>query len=497
MDAAVIVVGAGPTGLMLAAELRLGGAEVIVLDRLAEPTGESRGLGFTARTVELFDQRGLLERFGEVETSPMGHFGGVPLDYSVLPGGHFGARSIAQGRVEAMLTGWATELGADLRRGWDVTGLTDAGDHVEVTADTPDGPRTLRARFLVGCDGGRSTIRPLAGFEFPGTDATIEMFLADVVGCDLEARQIGEKVPGGMVMSAPLKDGVDRIIVCERGTPPRRRTEPPTFEEVAAAWERLTGQDISGGTATWVSSFGDATRQVTEYRRGSVLLAGDAAHIHLPAGGQGLSTGVQDAVNLGWKLAATVNGRAPAGLLDSYHTERHPVGERLLMNTQTQGYLYLSGSEVEPLRGVFAELMGLPEVGRHLAGMVSHLAVRYDVGEGDHPLLGRRVPNAELVGRAGDVGKTSVVELLHAGRGVLLDLADDAAVRDAAAGWSDRVDIVTASPHGTDPGPYDTTTALLIRPDGHTAWAAPGADGPAEALGRWFGAPHRPDPVRK
>jgi bifunctional hydroxylase/dehydrase len=508
MDAPVIVVGAGPAGLALSAELRLGGSEVIVLDKLPQPSGESRGLGFTARTMELFDQRGLLPRFGTAETSALGHFGGMPLDYSVLPGAHFGARGIPQARVEQVLADWAAELGAELRRGWEVTGITVVGGDddgngggVELEADTPVGPRRLRARYVVGCDGGRSTIRAEGGFSFPGTPATMEMFLADVAGCGLRARQIGELRPGGMVMSAPLGDGVDRIIVCERGTPPRRRTGPPAFAEVADAWERLTGEDIHGGTGLWVSSFGNAAYQVTEYRRGPLLLAGDAAHTHLPAGGQGMSVSIQDAMNLGWKLAAQVRGDAPDGLLDSYQAERHPVGARLLMNTRAQGYLYLSGTVVQPLRQVFTELMELPEVGRHLAGMVSGLDIRYHSGSGSHPLLGRRIPAQELIGVA---GKTSTTGLLHRARGVLLTLTEQSGQRElhrAAAPWADRVDRVAAAPHEPPAdSPLAGTAAVLIRPDGYVAWAEsdaghpghaePSADSMTNALTGWFGAPH-------
>jgi bifunctional hydroxylase/dehydrase len=492
MDAPVIVVGAGPSGLVLAAELRLGGVEVVVLDKLDKPSGESRGLGFTARTMEMFDQRGLLPRFGDVETSAMGHFGGIPLDFSILEDAHFGARGIPQSRVEEMLADWVAELGADVRRGHEVVGLTvdPDGEGVQIEVEGPYGRTTMRTRYLVGCDGGRSVVRRAAGFEFPGADATIEMFLADVTGLDLPPRQIGEKRPGGMVMNAPLGKGVERIIVCERGTSPQRRTEAPTYAEVAAAWERLTGQDIHGGQASWVSSFTDATRLVTEYRRGPVLLAGDAAHVHLPAGGQGLSVSVQDAMNLGWKLAATVNGWAPDGLLDTYHGERHPVGQRLIMNTQAQGYLYLSGAEVEPLRSVFAELMTYPDVGRHLAGIVSGLAITYDVGPGDHPLLGRRIPKQELIGPD---GMTTTVELLHPARGVLLDLVGDPALHRVAEPWSGRVRIVVSSPPELPAhSPLHGTSAVLIRPDGYVVAAASPGSEPAEfatALTRWFGAP--------
>jgi bifunctional hydroxylase/dehydrase len=496
MDTDVIIVGAGPTGLMLAGELRLGGARVVVLERLTERTGESRGLGFTARTVEVFDQRGLLPSFDDIETSRIGHFGGLQFDYGVLEGAHFGARSVPQSHTEEVLERWAASLGADLRRGWEFLELErDDDEGVEISARTPDGVERVRGSYLVGCDGGQSAVRKAAGFDFPGIGASREMFLADVSGCDLPPRPLGERVAGGMVMSAPLGDGVDRIIVCERGTPARERTESPSFAEVAAAWERLTGEDIGGGTPTWVSSFSDATRQATEYRRGRVLLAGDAAHIHLPAGGQGLSAGVQDAVNLGWKLAATVRGWAPAGLLDTYFSERHPVGARLLMNTRAQGMLFLSGEEIEPVRELFGELLEFEDVRRHLAGMVSHLDIRYDLGGGDNdddnddddPLLGRRIPHRKLHTAAGE---TTTVELLHTANGVLLDTGDDPALRAVSSAWSGRVRTVTAAPDETRSGdPLGAGAGVLVRPDGYVAWTSTNEVSLATALRQWFGSP--------
>jgi bifunctional hydroxylase/dehydrase len=486
MQAPVIVVGAGPTGLMLAGELRLAGVEVIVLERLPAPVGESRGLGFTARAMEVFDQRGLLPRFGDIETSVAGHFGGLPVDFSSFDGAHFGVRGVPQARTEEILAEWATELGADIRRGWEVVGLAADEDGVDAHLQGPDGPARLRAPYLVGCDGGRSTVRRAAGFDFSGTAAAREMFLADVAGCQLRTRFIGEKVPGGMVMAAPLGEGIDRIIVCERGTLPRRRAESPSFAEVADAWQRLTGEDIHGGVCLWVSAFTDATRQVTQYRRGRVLLAGDAAHIHLPAGGQGLSVGVQDSVNLGWKLAAVVHDWAPPRLLDTYHSERHPVGSRLLRNTQAQGFLYLSGDEVRPLRAVMAELIELKSVSRHLAGVVSGLDIRYDVGSGHHPLLGRRMPRQDLL--VGD-SATDTTRLLHSARGVLLDLVGNAELRRVASGWADRVDLVVATPLTTGAaGQLASIDAILLRPDGHIAWVAPDGGELSAALHRWFGS---------
>ncbi|TDC85993.1 monooxygenase [Micromonospora sp. KC606] len=483
MNTDVIVVGAGPTGLMLAGELRLGGVQVIVVDKLAAPTGQSRGLGFTARTMETFDQRGILPLFGPLETSPLGHFGGVQFDYSVLEDGHFGARGIPQSQTEAVLEQWATGKGVDIRRSWELVNLVDDGDGVRAILRTPDGEQELRAAYLVGCDGGQSVVRKLAGFEFPGTSATRGMFLADVVGCGLKPRFLGEKLPNGMVMAAPLGPGVDRIIVCEHGTPAADRTEETTFAEVADAWQRITGESIHHGSADWVSSFTDATRQASEYRRGRVLLAGDAAHVHLPAGGQGLSTGVLDAVNLGWKLAATVRGWAPEGLLDTYHGERHPAGARLLMNTRAQGMIFLGGEEADPLRELFTELIANDDNKRHLAGIVSGLDIRYDVGEGDHPLLGCRIPPRRL---ATSGGGTSTPELLHDGGGVLLDLTDDPGIRAVAAGWSDRVTTTTAQETGTS---SLGGSVLLVRPDGYVAWAGDDSKELDMALRRWFGNP--------
>ncbi|KRV49572.1 monooxygenase [Wenjunlia vitaminophila] len=479
-DADVVISGAGPTGLMLAGELRLQGISVIVVERLAEPVQESRALGFSARTIEEFDQRGLLSRFGEVNLIPFGHFGGVSLDYRVIPGGSYGARGIPQAVTEAMLAGWTGELGADVRRGWEVTGLTTDDDGVTVEVDTPDGPSRLRAAYVVGCDGGRSAVRKAAGIEFTGTEPRIELRYADIAGVQLPPGFSGRRVEGGMVIVLPLGPDRCRVSYYEAAEPLRKGPGPITFEEVVGAWKRLTGEDISHGTPLWVSSSTDASRQATEYRRGRVLVAGDAAHLHLPIGAQGMSAGIQDAVNLGWKLALTIKGQAPEGLLDTYHSERHPVGARILTNTLAQSQLYVGGDEIKPLLEVFTELTAYEDVQRHLVGMVTGLDIRHDMGPGDHPLLGRRLEEQEVVVEG---EKKTTFELLHPGRAVLLDLGDDAELRETAAGWSDRVTTVSGDCEGLPRG-------LLVRPDGYVAWVSPEdarTEGLADALTRWFG----------
>ncbi len=495
-DTDVIVVGAGPVGLMLACELRLGGARCIVLERAAEPVDQSRALGFTARTIEVFGQRGLLPRFGGFDTIPIGHFGGTELDYRAIENGSYGAKGVPQTLTVAILEERARELGADIRRRWEVVGFTDGDDGVEVEAIGPDGPVRLRAAYLAGCDGGKSMVRKQAGIGFPGYEPVLDMAFAEVVGCNVRPRPNGERVPGGLVLAFRQDSGVDRVTYFERAVKPHTGDEPPTFEEVADAWERLTGEDIHHGTPQWIGRFTDASRQASEYRRGRVFVAGDAAHIHLPIGGQGMSAGVQDAVNLGWKLAAEIRGHAPPELLDTYHSERHPVGARVLVNTITQRTLYIGGDEMGPMREIFAELMEFEDVRHHLIGMVTGLDIRYDVGPGEHPLLGRRLPEREL-DRA-DGGRTSTFELLHPARGVVLDLTGDAELRAAAAPWADRVDLAGVRPAGPagpdDPASlFDGVGALLVRPDGYVAWVGDAGSGPAglvDALARWFGKPN-------
>ncbi|KNB52160.1 FAD-dependent monooxygenase [Streptomyces caatingaensis] len=486
----VLVVGGGPVGLMLAGELRLGGAEVTVLERRTGPTTESRASTLHARTMELLDGRGLLGRLGTPPRELRGHFGGIPLGLA-LPGPHPGQWKVPQGRTEELLEEWARALGAALLRGHTLHALTAGEDHVEGRAAGPDGTVVVRAAYAVACDGEDSTVRRLLAPLFPGHDARRELLRADVAGIDVPDRRF-ERLPGGLAVAARRADGVTRVMVHAFGSVARRRTAEPEFGEVAAVWERVTGERIGHGTPLWVNAFGDASRQLARYRHGRVLYAGDAAHRQMPVGGQALNLGLQDAVNLGWKLAATVRGGAPPGLLDSYDTERRAVGRRVLENIGIQAGLLLGGAGTEPLRALLGELIPLEEVRVHLAGTISGLDVRYAMGPGtDRPPLGARLPLLPLV--VAGAPATSF-HLLRTGGGVLLDLAGHDRLRAAAAPWADRVRYTAARLDGPRPeGLPDGTHAVLLRPDGHVAWAAEDGraseDGLRAALRRWFGEP--------
>jgi 2-polyprenyl-6-methoxyphenol hydroxylase-like FAD-dependent oxidoreductase len=488
VDAPVIIVGAGPVGLLLAGELRLGGAGVTVVERLAAPTTESRASTLHARTMELLDQRGLLDAptvgpgasevlhtLGVPPCSGQGHFGGLPLDLSTLPTPYPGLWNVPQARLEALLREWVRGLGAEVRRGHELVGLDAAGEQVRIEVAGPAGRTSMACDYLVGCDGEDSTVRRLAGFPFPGADATREVLHADVAGIDVAPRRF-QRYPGGLATAARRADGTTRLMVYDSGRPGQTGT-PLTFAEVAAAWAAVTGEDIGGGRPIALHRRGNASRQAAEYRRGRILLAGDAAHRQMPVGGQALNLGLQDAANLGWKLAAQVTGRAPAGLLDTYHEERHRVGARVLANIEAQTLLLLGGQEVDATRRLLTELLAYPAVRAHLGGMLSGLDVRYGNGDG-HPLVGARMP---------PVAGTAAA--LRTARGVLLDLSGDPARRaglaSIAAAWADRVDLVSAVPGPGERG--DRPDTVLLRPDGYVGWAAGGDADPRPGLTRWFG----------
>ncbi len=482
MDTQVIVVGAGPVGLMLAGELRLGGAQVVVLERRAAPMAESRASTLHARTMEVFDERGLVDKLGDPPNDPRGHFGGIPLDLGRLPTRYPGQWKVGQTRVEAVLARWAVGLGASIRRAREVVDVTVTAGRVLARTAGPGGPIELTADYLVGCDGEESTVRGLADIAFPGVDATRELLRADVAGIEVPNRRF-ERLANGLAIAARRPDGVTRVMVARYEQPAGPRAAPPSFDEVCKTWQHVTGEDISGGTPLWVNAFGNASRLAERYRAGRVLLAGDAAHQLMPAGGQAINLGLQDAVNLGWKLAAQLTGAAPAGLLDTYHSERHEVGARVLRNVDAQAMILLGDADVEPVRMAFAEMMAVPTVRDLLAGAISGLDVRYE--RGAHPLTGARMPQ---VGLRTASGPTTSAALLRFGRGVLLDLSGDPArqawLREAAGGWAGRVDV--ACPLGPVDG-LDAADGVLLRPDGHVAWAGTRADDPRPALRRWFG----------
>ncbi|MDT6987521.1 FAD-dependent monooxygenase [Streptomyces lusitanus] len=483
----VIVVGAGPVGLMLAGELRLGGAEVAVYDRLPAPTEESRALGFNRRAAESLDQRGLLPRLGAFRWGPMGHFGGVRFDLDMLDEDHSGVLGLSQTRTEEALGGWLAELGVPVRRGREVTGLRETADGVVAAFTGPDGPGEESARYVVGCDGAGSTVRELAGIPVVHWESTRGMYTAEITGVAPRPRPIGERLPGGrMVVCTPLGEGRCRVVVHDPGLPARPEPGALTFAEVAAAWRRLTGESIDDARCLWLWASGNSSALAQQYRRGRVLLAGDAAHEIPPLAAWGLSAGLQDAVNLGWKLAAVVQGRAPEDLLDSYDAERRPVGRQLIRNARAAARLYLGDEAMEPVREVVGELLAHKDAAEQVAGVVSGLGIRYDLAKGDHPLLGRRMPPDTTV-TLPDGTRPRVAELLRTGRGLLL--TTDETTTTAAHGHTDRVDART----GTWTLPGTPADAVLIRPDGYVAWTSPGTtDDLTQALDRWFGTARLP-----
>ncbi|CAL9668071.1 FAD-dependent oxidoreductase [Streptomyces sp. Tu 3180] len=484
LAADAVVVGAGPVGLMLAGELAQAGVDVVVLEKRHAHNHESRASTLHARTMEILDSRGLLPDFGTPPAEPRGHFGGVPLDLT-LPSTHPGQWKVQQTKTEAVLEEWALSLGADLKCKHELLAVHDTGERVEAEAAGPGGPLRLHCRYLVACDGEDSTVRRLLGADFPGHDAGRELLRADVDGIRIPARRF-ERLDKGLAIAARRPDGVTRVMVHAFGSTARPRTHDARFEEIVTAWRRVTGEDISGGTPLWVNAFGDASRQLTRYRHGRILFAGDAAHRQMPIGGQALNLGLQDAFNLGWKLALHLRGQAGEDLLDTYHTERHAVGRRVLANIRAQAHMLLGDRTVEPLRTLLGELITQQDARTHLAGMISGLDVRYDVGGPAHPLLGARLPHTALhTGRR----RLHPAQLLHTGGGVLLDLRGTPA--EPPEGWTDRVSAVAVTPQ--DPGALHGAERVLLRPDGHVAWAGTPSrpHGLDTALRRWFGPPRR------
>ncbi len=492
----VVVAGGGPTGLMLAGELKLAGVDVAIVER--RPTAEikgSRAGGLHARSIEVLDQRGIADRFlAEGQKAQVAAFGGVPLDISDFPTRHPYGLGLWQNHIERILAGWIDELGVPVHRGRVVTGLTQDETGVEVALAEGD---PLRAGYLVGCDGGRSVVRKAAGIAFPGWEPTVSHMIAEVELAEEPAewgtRHDALGMHGLSRVEYEIRDG--KVVYKDTGPVRVMLTEAGvdhdgelTLDDLKAGLIRVFGTDFGVHSPIWISRFTDAARQAETYRKGRVLLAGDAAHIHYPAGGQGLNIGLQDAVNLGWKLAAVVKGSAPDRLLDTYEAERHPIAARVLRNTLAQVALRRTDERTKALNETMAELLGMEEARKRFAGIMSGLGIRYDLGEG-HPLLGRRMPDLDLVTAEGLV---RTYALLHTARPLLIDFG--AATTFDTAPWADRLRTVAARNDGGWELPVIGTVpapgAVLIRPDGYVAWVGEKtADGLAAALTRWFGPP--------
>jgi 2-polyprenyl-6-methoxyphenol hydroxylase-like FAD-dependent oxidoreductase len=482
----VLIAGAGPAGLLLASELRLAGVDTVVVERHPQRPGFCRGFNLNARALDLLARRGLAERLiGEGWQVPHAAFSGLPVTLT-LAGTHTGhpySLGIPQTRVEEVLEARALDLGADIRRGHELRALEQDSESVTATVTTGDGEYRVRAAYLVGCDGGRSTVRKQAGIDFPGTEATRFSLLGDVELAGPEALPFGATTgPGGTVFVIP-RPGYVRIITSDR-QPPADKDTPVTLDLLQNAVDDALGRHVGLRAARWTTRFGNAARQAAEYVRGRVILAGDAAHIHPPAGATGVNVALDDAFNLGWKLAATVRGTAPARLLHSYHSERHTAGAHVVANTQAQVLLGDANDRLGPLTDLLTRVAGHPAGNRAFAETITGLDTRYQMRpDTGHPWLGRLAPDLTLT--TGD-GRTRLAELLASGRGLLLDLTGGSAIRESAAGWADRVNIVTA----TCPD-HPEVRAILLRPDGHTAWLRTAdhdhADGLHQALQHWHG----------
>ena len=472
----VIIVGGGPTGMMLAAELRLHAVDVLVLEKDPEPTNQVRSLGLHARSIEILDQRGLLERFlAQGRKYPgAGHFAGIDKPWPKhLDSSHAYVLGIPQPATDRLLAEHAAELGANIRRGSEVVGLNEEPDGVTVELD--NGTQE-RSRYVVGCDGGHSRVRKLLGVGFPGEPARNEWLRGEMelttqpeeVAARVEEVRRTQKAFG----VGPAGNGLYGVVVPNSGITDDRSV-PPTLEEVKRQLRAFTGTDFGVHSPRWLSRFNDATRQAERYRVGRVFLAGDAAHVHPPMGGQGLNLGIQDAFNLGWKLAAQIDGWAPGGLLDTYHAERHPVGAEVLNNTRAQSELMSTESGAQAMRQLMTELMDFEDVSRYLIEKITALGVRYDFGSGHH-LLGKGLPDADLK-------QGRLYEQMRRGRGLLLDSTGTLSID----GWTDRIDQVT------DGSKKLGAEALMLRPDGHVAWAGKEQAELDQQLRRWFGMPRR------
>ncbi|MFJ3621448.1 FAD-dependent monooxygenase [Streptomyces iakyrus] len=488
----VAVVGGGPVGMLLATELGLHGISTVVLESNAATVDQPKAGTLHARTVQSLARRGHLpaRRCGRLDqlTAAAFHFAGMPgltITAPAVEGAPIAGRT--QADLERAFERRARELGVSIRRGHRVVALSQTADLVEITAEQADGGRVVvTADYAVGADGARSAVRRLAGIPSDDHPPTVAAFLGQVRLLDPAGTPPGwHLTPRGWTVINVNPFGYSRVITFDFSGPHADRHTPVGLDELRSTASRIAGQDIPMADAVFTSRFSDYTRLARHYRDRRVFLAGDAAHVHFPVGGQGLNLGLQDALNLGWKLAATLRGHAGPGLLDSYHDERHPAGQRVVDNTRAQLALMRPGAQTDPLRALFRELLSLDQVNAHLGDMISAQETVYGSASGS-PSEGRFLPNLPLTAEGRE---TCVAELLHPGRPVLLlfDGVDPGCVR-AAAGWAHAVDALWV--HSPDPLPWG---ALLVRPDGYVAWAgsrsADEEDGVRSALRKWFGAP--------